>query len=418
VKLPRIPGGLTAWSLTALALGCLLGAIGHSTGSPRVAGLAHALEPAGDVWLWSLKVLVLPLVLVHVMATIVSAREGGAIGVVGVRAVLLFVAMLVAVGALTIAASAAIVARFPADSSTLAALAEAAPASGVGARAVPENPSFLEWLAGLLPLNPLSAALAGNVLPLLFLGMLLAFLVSRLPERARAPLTRWIRAAAAGMLRLARGLLWFLPLAVLVLVFPIVLDAGGGVTGFLGLYVAIQCALVLAVILLLYPLTSFAGRVSLSDFARGALPPQLVAASTRSSIASLPALVQAGRDRLRLPVTATGVVLPLAVALFKLSRTVSAPLRLFVLAHVYDVPLGAGTVAIFLATIIVLSFGTVGLPSGVLPIPTLPAYLAAGIPIEGVVILEAVDAIPDIFKTVLNVTGDMSAATILARYDR
>ena len=45
----------------------------------------------------------------------------------------------------------------------------------------------------------------------------------------------------------------------------------------------------------------------------------------------------------------------------------------------------------------------------------LPAYIAAGIPIEGVVILEAVDAIPDMFKTVLNVTGDMSAAAILAR---
>ena len=116
--------------------------------------------------------------------------------------------------------------------------------------------------------------------------------------------------------------------------------------------------------------------------------------------------------------TATGVVLPLAVALFKLSRTVSAPLRLFVLAHVYQIPLSAGTVAIFLVTIVRLSFGTVGLPSGVLPIPTLPAYLAAGILIEGVVILEAVDAIPDIFKTVLNVTGNMSAATILARYDR
>jgi Na+/H+-dicarboxylate symporter len=202
---------------------------------------------------------------------------------------------------------------------------------------------------------------------------------------------------------------------VFVLVFPVVLEAGGGVTGFLGLYVAIQCTLVLAVTLLLYPLTASLGRISLRDFARGALPAQLVAASTRSSIASLPALVEGGRDLLRLPAAATGVILPLAVALFKLNRTVSAPLRLLVLAHVYHVPLSAGTVAIFLVTIIVLSFGTVGLPSGVLPIPTLPAYMAAGIPIEGVVILEAVDAIPDIFKTVLNVTGDMSAATILSR---
>jgi Na+/H+-dicarboxylate symporter len=49
---------------------------------------------------------------------------------------------------------------------------------------------------------------------------------------------------------------------------------------------------------------------------------------------------------------------------------------------------------------------------------TLPAYLAAGVPLEGIVILEAADAIPDIFKTVLNVTGDMAVAVLLTRGDR
>jgi Na+/H+-dicarboxylate symporter len=401
----------------ALALGCLLGAAGHSTGSPAIASLARALEPLGGVWLWALKLLVLPLVVLHVMAAIVSARESGAFGGLGLRAVLLFVAMLVAAGAFTIAVTSAMLARFPADSSALAGLADAA-AANAGPGVAPAQPSFLEWLAGLLPANPVTAALAGNVLPLLLLSMLVAWLVSRLPELRRAPLARAIRSAAGGMLDLARGLLWLLPPAVFVLVFPLVLEAGGGVTGFLGLYVGIQCALVLAVVLLLYPLTSSLGRVSMRAFARGVAPAQLVAAGTRSSIASLPALVEGGRDLLRLPAAATGVVLPLAVALFKLNRTVSAPLRLLVLAQVYHIPLSAGTVAIFLVTIIVLSFGTVGLPSGVLPIPTLPAYMAAGIPLEGVVILEAVDAIPDIFKTVLNVTGDMSAATILSRSDR
>jgi Na+/H+-dicarboxylate symporter len=217
------------------------------------------------------------------------------------------------------------------------------------------------------------------------------------------------------MLAITRRVLWLLPLGVFVFVFPVVLEAGGGMTGFLGTYVGIQCGLVLAITLLLYPVTSIFGRIPLADFARGVAPAQLVAGSTRSSIAALPALVQGGRERMRLPSSATGVVLPLAIALFKLSRTVSAPLRLLVLAQVYDIPLAAGTIGIFLATVILLSFGTVGLPSGVLPVPTLPAYVAAGMPIEGVLILEAVDAIPDIFKTVLNVTGDMSAATILAR---
>lgn len=416
MKLTRLPAGLTTWSLFALLLGCLLGAVGHSTGSPAIAGLARAVGPLGEIWIWALKLLVLPLVVLQVMAAIVSSRDGGPVGRVGLRAVLLFVAMLVTVGVYTIAVVAAITQRIPTDSSTLAVLAGATAPDGEAAAAV--RPSFLDWFAGLLTANPVTAALEGNVLPLLLASILVAFLVSRMPIRARASLTRAIRVAAAGMIEVTRRLLWLLPAGVFVLVFPIVLEAGSGVTGFLGLYVVIQCALVLTAILLLYPATAFLGRIPMSAFARGVSPAQLVAASTRSSLASLPALVQGARDRLHLPASATGVVLPLAVALFKLSGTASAPLRLFVLAKVYEIPLSAGTVAIFLVTIIVLSFGTVGLPSGLLAIPTLPAYMAAGIPIEGVVILEAVDAIPDVFKTVLNVTADMSAATILSRSER
>jgi Na+/H+-dicarboxylate symporter len=49
---------------------------------------------------------------------------------------------------------------------------------------------------------------------------------------------------------------------------------------------------------------------------------------------------------------------------------------------------------------------------------SLPAYLAAGVPVEGVMILEAVETIPDIFKTLANVTGDMSVATLLSRSSR
>jgi Na+/H+-dicarboxylate symporter len=416
MKLPRLPAGLTTWSLLALLLGCALGGVGHATGSPAVAALARAVAPLGELWVWSLKLLVLPLVVLQVMAAVVASRDRGPIGGVGLRAILLFLAMLVTVGVYTIAVVAAITRRIPTDSSTLAVLAGATTTDGEAAAVV--RPSFLGWLTGLLTANPVTSALEGNVLPLLLASILVALLVSRLPLRTRASLTGGIRTGAAGMIELTRRLLWLLPVGVFVLVFPIVLEAGSGVTGFLGLYVVIQCALVLTAILLLYPATALLGRVPVRTFARGVSPAQLVAASTRSSLASLPALVQGARDRLGLPASATGVVLPLAVALFKLSGTASAPLRLFVLAKVYDIPLSVGTAAIFLVTIILLSFGTVGLPSGLLAIPTLPAYMAAGIPIEGVVILEAVDAIPDVFKTVLNVTADMSAATILSRAER
>jgi len=110
--------------------------------------------------------------------------------------------------------------------------------------------------------------------------------------------------------------------------------------------------------------------------------------------------------------------LPLSVAIFKINRPVSATAKLVFLAHVYGVPLGAGTIAVFIATVILMSFATVGVPSGGQAFSNLPAYLAAGIPVEGVVLLEATAIAPDMLKTLLNVTGDMSAAMLLSRGSR
>src|SRR5204862_5641818 len=83
----------------------------------------------------------------------------------------------------------------------------------------------------------------------------------------------------------------------------------------------------------------------------------------------------------------------------------------------FQLHVGLHQLAVFLVTHVILSFSTIGIPAHG-SLNSLPAYMAAGIPIEGVVILTAVDAIPDIFKTLLNVTADMSAATILSRRDR
>ncbi len=142
-----------------------------------------------------------------------------------------------------------------------------------------------------------------------------------------------------------------------------------------------------------------------------------MAIGTRSSLAALPALVAGGQQHLGLPASATGFVLPLAVASFKLNMMISGPVKLLFLAHVFQRPLGIPQLAAFLVTELILSFSTAGVPS-LGTVRSLPAYLAAGIPLEAVLMLNAVDTIPDMFKTLTNVTADMSAATILSRRER
>ena len=139
--------------------------------------------------------------------------------------------------------------------------------------------------------------------------------------------------------------------------------------------------------------------------------------STRSSLASLPALVEGGRKHLTLSESATGFVLPLCAATFKFDYMISSLVRLLFIAHVLDIPLGAPALGSFTVTLFLLSFSAAGIP-GAGAVRSLPAYLAAGVPIEAIMILNAVDAIPDTFATLGNVTGDMSVAAILSRKDR
>jgi len=215
-----------------------------------------------------------------------------------------------------------------------------------------------------------------------------------------------------------RWLLAFTPVGVFALSYVLGRETGFEAAGVLGGLILLQCGVMTLFMLLLYPVSAILGRVSISAFARAVAPAQLIALSTRSSIAALPALVEGGRTHLRLPESGTSFVLPLTVSLFKVNRTISACSKLLFLAYVYGVPLTSGKVVAFVAVVVALSFSSVGVPNGGSAFKTLPAYLAAGLPIEGIILAEAVETIPDIFKTLLNVTGDMSAATLLSRGSR
>jgi DAACS family dicarboxylate/amino acid:cation (Na+ or H+) symporter len=92
--------------------------------------------------------------------------------------------------------------------------------------------------------------------------------------------------------------------------------------------------------------------------------------------------------------------------------------KFILLTTVFGIPQGPRELAVFGVAIILLSFGVAGIPRGNGGSSSLPFYLAVGVPIEGFVLLEAVKSIPDVFMTTLNVTADMSVATIMTRSER
>ena len=274
----------------------------------------------------------------------------------------------------------------------------------------------IDLVESLVPRNLVEAALRGEILPLLVFTVLFGIAVARLPDAQRQPLADLFQAVAAAMVLCIRWVLVISPLGVFALIYPTALQVGAAAAGVIVAFIVVPCIVMILFGLLLYPTTAVLGRTTMKTFARAAAPAQLVALTTRSSIVALPALIQGGRDVLGLPASALSFVLPFSVAIFKINRPISGVARLLIVAHVYGVPLTPLTIATYIVTIMVMSFATAGVPAT--PFNALPAYLAAGIPIEGFIISEAVDVVPDMIKTWINVTGDMSVAALLSRSRR
>ena len=409
-----------AWALAALGAGLLFGILLHGATQSWVGKLADVIVPLGQLWIAALRVAIVPLVVTQTLVAVVAARGEGSIGALGGKALLLFLVMLVGAGLFALAVAPPLVSLFPVSAETAASLrAGTAIPPLVLEEARREGPSLGAWLVGLIPKNIVQAASSGEILPVLLFTVFFGLAVTHLAPAQRDLLGAVFRALADATMVLVQWVLRATPVGVFALAFELSLRAGVPLAGFVTAFVALVSALMLLFTGLLYPVTAFLARTSIGRFARAAAPAQLVAVSTRSSLASLPALVEGARDHLDLPASATGFVLPLSVSVFKVNQPISGLVKLLFLAHAFHVRVGLPQIATFFVTVLVMSFSAVGIPGGgSATFRLLPAYLAAGVPIEGVVILEAVDTIPDIFKTLLNVTGDMSAAAVLSRLRR
>ena len=269
------------------------------------------------------------------------------------------------------------------------------------------------WLTSLIPANPIAAAATGAMVPLIVFTLLFALAIARSPAPSRTAMLGFFRALADAMLVMVRWIISLAPIGIFALVLPLAAHVGAGLAGAIGFYVAAYSIGCLFVIALLYPVVAVFGGIPIRRFARAALPAQLIAFSSSSSIASLPALVESAEHGLGLPKRVTGFVLPLAVSTFKPTAGYAWVFNVFFVATLYGIPFGPAQLALAAGYSVLFNATIPGIPGGGMIVIS-PMLLALGLPLEGLAIMMAVNPITDRFSTIGNVAADMAMTAILA----
>jgi Na+/H+-dicarboxylate symporter len=382
------------------------------SGNASLVRAADAIAPIGALWVNAIRMTVIPLVISLLITGVASAADLRSVGRLGGRTLIVFISLLAGVAIVVVPLAGVLYGLLPQHGGIAqplpAGAAEAAGEVTAGAKAQ----TFATWLPSILPPNPIAAAANGAMLPLVLFTLLLAFATAHSPAQARTTLVNFFQALGDAMLTMVRWIILVAPAGVFALLFPLSAHAGGAVAGAIGIYIIAYSLAHLAIILLLYPAVAIAARIPIRRFARAALPAQLIAFSSSSSIATLPSMVESAERDLGISPQVVGFVLPVAVSTFKVAAPLSWTVGALFTAWFFGIPIGAAQMAVIAFAALFLAFAAPGIPRGAFIMLT-PLFLSIGLPAEGIGLLIAVDAIPDLFATTLNVTGDMAAVAIV-----
>ena len=395
---------------TAVAIGLisglLLGMVASITGSPFLTAFAVGIEPLGTAFVNLLKMVVIPLVAAVIFVGVGSLGDLKKLGQLGAVTLLLFsfmtgTAVLLGMGVMKL----------------ILPLASEGAAQAVTAASTdaPALPGMVEFFLSLIPTNPFQAAAEGALLPLIVFTVLLAAATGALPEKERDTLLGFGNAVTAAFLKLVDWILLMAPVGVFALAAPVTARAGWAMLQALGAFIlAVLVGLVLLVALVYLPLVVLLGKRSPGAFLKATTNPLVIAASTASTAASVPAMLESAEDELKLSRSVTSFVIPLGAGIGRTGTAVFQGAGIVFLAWLFSVPLPVSSIGGAVLATFIVSFTVAGIPSGGV-VGMAPALGTVGIPLDGLGVLIGVDRIPDMARTALNVEGILVAAAVLDR---
>lgn len=392
---PRILGGM----LVGAAVGSLAGSV------DAAAGAVSLLTPVGNLFLRLLKMLVIPLVLFSMTAGVLGAARAGRVGPLAGRTVgyyLLTTTVAVIIGLVLVTTVR------PGDS-------VAVPEACQEPRAVEGATSFQEILFSFIPSNPFEALAAGDVLPVIFWGLLLGAGIAAAGPGARV-FGEFFEGAFEAVMKVTHWIIQLAPWGVLAILAHTVSTRGLDLFRGVGSYMVVVIAGLAVHALVVLPIILYAAGRKMHVYASVLSPALLNAFSTASSSATLP-LTMEQTEKAGVSERVRRFLLPLGATINMDGTALYEAVAVVFIAQVYGVEMSLGNLVIIALTATLASIGAAGIPEAGLVTMVL-VLSAVGLPLEGTALILGVDWFLDRCRTTVNVWGDAVGAAVVDRLEK
>jgi proton glutamate symport protein len=364
-------------------------------------------EPLAEIFLRLLRMAIMPLIITSIVSGVVSVGSASGLGRLGIKTFSYYI-----LSSLMAILTGLVLVNF----------FKPGVGAEIGLERSPEKiaateQGIREILIKLIPENPFAAMAHGDVLPIIFFSILFGFFITKLAKKPRTQLADFFHAAFEAMMKLTLFVVWSAPFGVFGIISRIVAQTGFEAFRSLGFYFfVVLLGLAIHASVNLPLLLAVAARVNPLKHYRGMPSALVMAFSTCSTIVTLPLTMKAVTGNSRVSEKVSNFVLPIGATINMDGTALYECVATIFIAQVYGFELTFGAQVIIVFTALLASIGAASVPmSGMVMMSII--LKAVGLPLEGVVIILAVDRILDMFRTTVNVLSDSCGAVIVARLE-
>lgn len=384
--------------IVGIILGFLIGPI---AGNPFIADyLLPFLNLIGQIFLALLKMLIVPLVFASIVTGAASIGDTKALGRIGVKTIVLYLATTVV--AIVIGLVLGNILQ-PGVGLSIAGIQGEAKAGA----------TMMEVILGIFPANPLKALVDGVMLQVIVFALFLGVAASLIGEKGRAFL-RFNESLAEVMYQVTAFVMKFAPYGVFALIAVTAAKYGPALIGpFAKVILAVYVGCALQAIFIYSGLITVAVKRSPMWFFRGVREAMVGAFVTRSSSGVLAISMRNAQENLGVSEKIASFVLPLGATVNMDGTALYQGVCALFVAQAFGIHLSIGAQIGILITATLASIGTAGVPGAGLIMLSM-VLTSAGLPIEGIGLVAGIDAVLDMARTCINVTGDLCVSAVVA----